>query len=149
MKKSENIAFSNNLTENANFDKIETNSNFLSNLNNESTQIIRKKSKNKFLSLIQKDANFFALVKKKLNDEDLKEITKKKLSKNMSCNSVNNLLSKCDQLLYFIENQQTYKTLTHFLTSLGVIKNLLNKILDLEKGNGQQKINTYSGSYYL
>lgn len=107
----------------------------------------KNKSMN-FFSFIQKDSNFYSLVHEKLNDEDLKKITRKKLFKNITCEEIDDLLSKSDQLLDFIENQETTQTLTQILTSLDLINELLKKIIILQRGESGQNSDTYQGFIY-
>lgn len=111
------------------------------------TTPIKKSHFNNFLSFLQNDADFYALVKEKLNDEDLKQITKKKLKKNMTCIQIDDLLKKCELLIDFIENREATKTLSEIMESLDVVKDLLNKIVELEGKNSQMQQDPYQGFF--
>lgn len=113
-------------------------------LKNSSSEL-NEKHLGKFISFLQKDADFYALVKEKLTDEDLKEITKQKLRKNMTCEQIDDLLKKSELFIDFLENQDATKILSEISESLDVVGELLNKIVEIEANDSESKENTYQG----
>ena len=139
----------NELSINSTFSKI--NENFTENekdglldLKNSSLEL-KEKHLGKFISFLQKDADFYALVKEKLTDDDLKEITKQKLRKNMTCEQIDDLLKKSELFIDFLENQDATKILSEISESLDVVGDLLNKIVEIEANDSESKENTYQG----
>ena len=139
----------NELSINSTFSKI--NENFTENekdglldLKNSSLEL-KEKHLGKFISFLQKDADFYALVKEKLTDDDLKEITKQKLRKNMTCEQIDDLLKKSELFIDFLENQDATKILSEISESLDVVGELLNKIVEIEANDSESKENTYQG----
>ena len=125
-----------NLTENENNSFLE--------IKNSSLEL-KEKHLGKFISFLQKDVDFYALVKEKLTDDDLKEITKQKLRKNMTCEQIDDLLKKCELFIDFLENQEATKILSEISESLEVVRELLNKIVEIEATDSDSKENTYQG----
>ena len=113
--------------------------------NENSSLELKEKHLGKFISFLQKDVDFYALVKEKLTDDDLKEITKQKLRKNMTCEQIDDLLKKCELFIDFLENQEATKILSEISESLEVVRELLNKIVEIEATDSDSKENTYQG----
>ena len=145
-----NQADNNEFSINSSFSKIKENfteNDGLLDFKNSSLEL-KEKHLGKFISFLQKDADFYALVKEKLTDDDLQEITKQKLRKNMTCEQIDDLLKKCELFIDFLENQDATKILSEISESLDVVGELLNKIVEIEANDSESKENTYQGLFF-
>ena len=108
----------------------------------------KTKESQMLLFFLQKNQNFYSMIKEKVSESVLTKLSMKGLPKDLTCEDIDELLRKCQFLLDYIENQETIETLTEIQTSLGLIKTLLKKIVDLEEDPFHRN-DVYQGKYSI
>lgn len=128
---------------------ISPNSNMDESNNNTNTDIIMTPKKNdetsvNYLRFFERKPLFMQTLNEKINENDIKQIlVMKKLRRNITCEEVDDLLQKSQILLDSIESSNNIEIFQDFLVSLRIIKKLIKKVLEIEKGDPETRSEAY------
>lgn len=101
---------------------------FLSDSSKFQTKFLEKPLK--FSTFLQKTSSLYEIIEPNmLSQEEFKQILRKKIPKNFTCDDIENLLDRSQKLLEFIEKSDTILLLEKLMESVKIIRKMIKKVI--------------------